>query len=253
MIKKTIIGNWKMNPLNIDEATVLFKSIVEGAGKFKKINTVICPPTPFLERLFLLSKKKITIGAEDCFFGESGPYTGEVSAEMLKSVGVKYVIVGHSERRALGDDDEMISKKVKSAVDAGLRVVLCVGETKRDESGEYLNFVKNQIVSGLSKIKRSSLRSLFIAYEPVWAIGKSAVRASNPQDVLEMSIFIKKILTEIFGREDGIKVPIIYGGSVDINNSHDFLQGGKVDGLLVGRESLNPQNFIKILEIANNV
>ena len=252
-MKKIIIGNWKMNPAEVGEAEVIFKEILAGFTNSGRVKAVICPPAPFIERLFLLSKQRITIGAEDCFWGEAGSYTGEVSARMLKSVGVRYVIIGHSERRALGDSDQLINKKIRSALDARLKVVFCVGERVRDELGEYLNFIRNQLVTGLDRTKKDLLNNLLIAYEPIWAIGKDAIRPASPADVLEVSIFIKKVLAEMFGYEVGVKVPIIYGGSVDHKNSSEFLRVGNVVGLLVGRESLLAENFVKILKVANDL
>ncbi len=252
--KKVIVGNWKMNPGSVLEALEILKEIISGSASLSGIKAVICAPAPFLQRLSLMSKQRVAIGAEDCSFVEGiGPYTGEVSARMLKSIGASYVILGHSERRAIGESDELINKKIKSAMSASLKVILCVGEKTRDESGEYLNLIKYQLTAGLDKVKKDSLKNLIIAYEPIWAIGKGASRPATPADVLEVSIFIKKILAEIFGYEYGIRVLVIYGGSVDANNSGEFLVAGKADGLLVGRESLNARNFIKILRIADNV
>ncbi len=252
-MKKIIVGNWKMNPRDSAEAVEIFKAISEGTAGLEKINIVVCPPFTFLEDLVSMSDKKIFIGAQNCFFGDVGPQTGEISAQMLKEMGIKYVIIGHSERRALGEGDELVNKKLRSSLSLGLKVILCVGERDRDESGEYLNFIKNQLTIDLDKIKKNLLKNLIVAYEPIWAIGKEAIRAANAQDILETSIFIRKILSEIFGREDGIRVPILYGGSVDANNCEEFLLAGKSDGLLVGRESLNPVNFVKILKIANGI
>lgn len=253
MAKKIIIGNWKMNPLDIKEASLILSEIARNREGFKNINVVVCPPVLFIERLSSLSKNRVIIGAQDFFFGDVGSYTGQISTKMLKLSGVKYVIAGHSEKRAVGDSDILINQKIRSSLSAGLKTVLCVGESVRDESGDYLSFIKNQIISDLDKIKKEWLKNLIIAYEPMWAIGKNAIRSADPADVLEASIFIKKILVELFGRDEGIKVPIIYGGSVDSNNCVNFLNQGKVDGLLVGRESLNPVNFIKILKSVNEI
>ncbi|MDO8493027.1 MAG: triose-phosphate isomerase [bacterium] len=253
MAKKIIIGNWKMNPVDVKEAEVIAGKIVAGSDSLKKISIVVCPPFQYLERVGPIAKKKVVLGAQDCFFGGKGPYTGEVSPEMIKSMGVKYVIIGHSERRALGESDELINKKVGGALSVGLKVILCVGERSRDDSGEFLNFIKSQISQGLDKIKKSRLKNLLVAYEPIWAIGKDALHPATVQDVLEISIFIKKVLVDLFGREEGLKVPIVYGGSVDVNNCREFLTDGQADGLLVGRESLNPENFIKILKTANEL
>lgn len=251
MAKKIVIGNWKMNPGGMDEAIALFEEISAGIKRITSTRVIVCPPYSFLESLASLYLPKIDIGAQDCFFSDAGSHTGEISPEMIKSVGGKYVILGHSERRALGDSDDLINKKVKSALASGLKVILCVGESARDESGEYLNYIKNQLVSDLTKIKKDQLKNLLIAYEPIWAIGKDATRSDNPQDVMEVRIFIKKILAEMFSREVGIRVPVIYGGSVETKNCHEYIHEGGVDGLLVGRNSLNAKKFVEIIKIVD--
>ncbi len=242
-----------MNPLSSKEAEAAIIKLVGSIGQFKNTSTVVCPPFIFLERVKLATGKKIAIGAQDCFPGEVGAETGQVSVGMLKAAGIKYIIVGHSEQRALGESDELISQKVSSVLNAGVKAVLCVGERVRDDSGEFFNYMKEQLVQGLAKVKKAQLKNLIVAYEPVWAIGKDAIRPAGPQDVLEVTIFIKKILSEIFGREAGIKVPIIYGGSVDSTNCSTFLTEGRADGLLVGRDSLNSENFIKIISLADAI
>ena len=253
MTKKIIIGNWKMNPATGEEAVEIFSEIALGVKGFKKVSVIVCAPAVFLESINNLKTKGVFLGAENCFFDDVGPYTGEISPAMLNGLGVRYVILGHSERRALGEDNELISKKIKSAVKSGLKVIFCVGESFRDEAGEYLNFIRSEIVDGLSKIKKEDLKNLVIAYEPIWAIGKNALRPATPEDSHQATIFIKKILVEIFGRELGLKVPIIYGGSVDTKNTLEMLQSGGVDGLLVGRESLSSEKFVEIAHIANNI
>lgn len=242
-----------MNPVDSKEAGDIIEGIAPVARKLKGVTTVICPPFQYLERMISAVGGNIFVGAQDCFVGSTGSYTGEVSPEMLKKMGAKYVIIGHSERRALGEDDELINKKIGSALTLGLKAILCVGEGSRDDQGAYLNFIKGQLLSDLNKIKKIFLKNLLVAYEPIWAIGKNALRPAMVQDVLETSLFIKKIIVETFGREDGIRVPIIYGGSVDANNCRGFLSEGQADGLLVGRESLVPENFIKILRTANEL
>ncbi|MBI5140029.1 MAG: triose-phosphate isomerase [Candidatus Vogelbacteria bacterium] len=253
MAKKIIIGNWKMNPATRKDAMAIFSEVASGVKHFKKVSVVVCVPAVFLESINNLKLNSVSLGAENCFFDEMGPYTGEVSPLQLKNLGVQYVIVGHSERRVLGEDDELISKKIKSAVKAGLKIVFCVGERFRDEAGEYLNFLRNEITAGLSKIKREDLRSLIIAYEPVWAVGKNASGYPTPESVLEVALFLKKILVEMFGRDYSFKVPIVYGGSVDKNNTDAMLRLSGVDGLLVGRDSLSSEKFLMVIAVANSI
>lgn len=242
-----------MNPISVREARSLFEEMCVSVKNFSKVIGVVCPPSIYINELLQGGKSKIFIGSQDCFPGEVGPHTGEISVGMLKKAGVRHVIVGHSERRVMGENDEHIKEKIKSALTSKLTVILCVGELVRDDTPEYLNFIRGQLFADLSKITKNLLKNLVIAYEPIWAIGKNAVRFATTQDVTEVSLFIKKILSEMFGREVGMGIPIIYGGSVDINNCRDFLKNAGVEGLLVGRESLNPKRFVEIIEIANEL
>ena len=250
--KKIIIGNWKMNPLSAKEAAKIFSSIKKTASRLKKTETIICPPFIYLENLSG-KKGKCSVGAQDTFWKERGSFTGEVSPVMLKSLPVSHVIIGHSERRALGESNETVSKKIVASVNAGLKAILCVGEKERPDEASHLNFVANQIKESLSGVSVKSADNIIIAYEPVWAIGDGSKGPASPEDALEMSIFIKKVLTGIFGKKKADAVPILYGGSVDSGNAREFMEKGAMDGLLVGRESLNPKGFSDILRIAENV
>ena len=248
-MKKLIIANWKMNPNSLNEAKRIFNKIKIAAGKLKKVETVICPPFVYLSAfprgvLGKLSKDSPWIGAQDVFCEERGAYTGEISVSMLKDAGVKYVIVGHSERREMGETDEIINKKIKTALKAGLKVVFCVGEKKRDGEEKYLNFTREQINKGLKSVPQKFFKNLIIAYEPVWAISsQKRARADNPESALKMAVFIKRTLLQ--------KIPVLYGGSVSPENAAGFLFKAGMNGLLVGGQSLIPENFIKILKIAN--
>ena len=253
-MKKIIVANWKMNPETLAEARKLFLSVQRMAGKLKSVQTVICSPAVFIADLVRrLSAANVSIGGQDCFFKENGPFTGEISPLQLRELGVKYVILGHSERRAMGESDELISRKVRAALRAGLRPILCVGEGERDNSGSYLQFIRLQLKGSLSGVEKRFLAKLIIAYEPVWAVGARAQRADTPRDVLEMSIYIKKILSDSLGPEKARQQPVVYGGSVEPENVSGFLTQSEVDGLLVGRASLNPKSFNQILEAANLV
>ena len=253
MSKKIIIANWKMNPVSFKEAEKLFKNINKSFSGLKKTDIVVCSPDIYLAKLKKLAKK-ITLGGQNIFYEESGAYTGEISAEMLYDTGAKYVILGHSERRNIfGESNEDINKKIKAALPAGLVPVLCVGEKERNENHEYLNFVKEQIESAFKNIVKASISKIIVAYEPVWAIGKNAVREATAEEFLEISIFIRKVLSDKFGAQDASKVKIIYGGSVSSKNAEAFLEIGQADGFLVGRASLDANKFGEIIKLTENI
>ena len=248
MSRKIIIGNWKMNPLSLKEAEKLFSGVAQSVSSVKKTEVVICPPFLYLEKLKKISRK-ISLGAQDTFREDVGAYTGEISAEMLYNIGVRYVILGHSERRAMGENDSDINKKIKASLSAGLRPILCVGEGVRDESHSYFNLVRTQIEECLSGISKNSISKVIIAYEPVWAISSTANRRdATSADSREMAIFIRKILSDKF-RSEASRMKIIYGGSVNEKDADDFLKNGGVDGLLSGRASLNAKKFAEIVKI----
>jgi len=246
--RKIVVGNWKMNPLSLKEAEKLFFSVIKGIYNTKKTEIVICPPFLYLWKLKKNRTKKIKLGAQNIFWKDIGAYTGEISANMLYNIGVKYVILGHSERREMGENNNDINKKIKSALTAGLLPIFCIGESIRDENHEYLNFIKKQIEECLSGISKDSLLKIIIAYEPIWAIGKGAYPAT-PEEFREMNIFIRKILNDKFKVKEISKIKIIYGGSVDERNAEDFIINGGTDGFLLGRASLNSKKFSKIVEI----
>ena len=248
MQKKIIIGNWKMNPLTLKEAEKLFVGISKSISRIKKTEVVICPPFLYFENLKKLSKK-ISLGAQDAFYEDAGAYTGEISAEMLYNIGARYVILGHSERRALGETNSLVNKKIKASLAAGLRPILCVGERVRDESHGYFNLVKIQLEECLRGVSKDSISKIIIAYEPIWAISSTPDRKDAiPSDSLEMAIFIRKILADKFGSQTQ-SVRIIYGGSVDEKDALEFLKNGGVNGLLPGRASLDVKKFIEVVKI----
>jgi len=247
---KIIVANWKMNPESAEEAKKISFDIKESGNDFDKIKLIICPPFVFLNEIqtIFARSKKIFVGAQDVFAGQGVSHTGEVNAIMLKNSGMKYVIVGHSEKRAAGDDEMIVKKKLESVLDSGLHAIFCIGEKNRDEHGVQFNEVKGQIESALLKIPKKIISKLIVAYEPVWAIGKSENEAMKPEQLHEMTIFIKKVLSDIFGFENAEKVPILYGGSVTKGNAKEIVEKGNVDGLLIGRESLKTKNFIELIK-----
>lgn len=247
-MKKILIANWKMNPQGFKEAKNIFNEIKKQALKLKKVEIVVCPPFIYIP---ILSGGKINIGAQDIFYENKGAFTGEISAKMLKDANVKYVIIGHSERRALGESDELLNKKLKAALGAGLKTIFCVGEPERDIEGNYLQFVKNQIEVGLKDIPRKNLKNLLIAYEPVWAISSQpGARADTSESAFRMGIYIRKTLLPIMGNVLARNISVLYGGSVNVQNAQDFFANSGMDGALVGGQSLIAKNFNQILKFA---
>lgn len=256
--RKLVIGNWKMNPDTAEEAKRIIKQIKKTVAGLSKTDVVACPPFIFASfvlgksgKAALTAKKKslITLGAQDVHTEERGSYTGEVSALMIRDMGADYVIVGHSERRAVGETDEVVAKKAEAVTAAGLSAVVCVGEAVHDAQGAYLEPLKEQIKASLAKISKKSVNQIVMAYEPVWAIG--AKEAMDPAVVQEMMIFIRKILSDMYGQSEVASVPILYGGSVNFRNAGDILEKGDVDGFLVGRESVNSSGFTELLKVVD--
>lgn len=249
-MKKLIIANWKMYPKTLKEARLKFAAIKKKAGVLRDVQTVVCAPFPFMGDLARsVAGHRCVLGAQNVWVHDEGAFTGEVSPFMLGSLKVFHVIVGHSERRALGETDELINKKTVAAVKAGLMAVVCVGETVRDPDGAYMKLISDQIVAALRGISKKDIARIAIAYEPIWAIGVNALRAASPDDALEVSIQIRKTLAGLYGQES-FTIPILYGGSVDAHNTGDFLSKSQVQGLLVGRASLDPDVFGGILQSA---
>ena len=250
--KRIVVANWKMNPLTEKEAEKLWTAVARNISALRKTEVVICPPFIYLSKIKKLSRK-ILLGSQDAFWGNTGAFTGEVSSEMLYLSGARYVILGHSERRARGETDADINKKIKSALDSGFRLILGVGETIRDEEHGYFNSVKDQLEAGLQGISKDSLKNIIIAYEPVWALSSTPGRRdAAPEDSSEMAIFIRKVLSDKFGREAS-RVKILYGGSVNDRDAEGFLTQGGVDGLLVGKASLNAEKFVNIIKISEKM
>jgi triosephosphate isomerase len=253
--KILVLANWKMNPGTAEKAKEIFRATKAVAKDLKNIKVVVCPPFVYLSNLEKLNggtpMSRLILGAQDMFWEKEGSFTGEISPNMLSGEG--YVIIGHSERRELGETDEVVAKKLIAAIKAGLKPILCVGERVRDDHGEYLHLLRNQIINSLGKLTKRYLAKLVIAYEPVWAIGKSEDEAMKPEDIHVMTIFIKKILSEIYKNKKVMEISILYGGSVGHNNAKEIITLGEVQGLLVGRESLNSKKFGELLKNVNSI
>ena len=246
MRKKVIAGNWKMNMLPneaidfIQELTPLVKNT--------KNEVILCVPyTDLFYALLHVQGTNIKIGAQNMHWEEKGAYTGEVSAPMLKSIGVEYVIIGHSERRQyFAETDETVNKKIKSALAHGLKPIVCVGETlEQREAGETEKIVTNQIAKAFEGIASEALEKIIVAYEPIWAIGTGKTATSEQANDAIKSIRDK--ICQIYGQKVGNGVIIQYGGSVKSSNAKEIFEMSDIDGGLVGGASLKPDEFAKIV------
>jgi len=250
-MQKLVIANWKMNPVKPTEAEKVYAGIQTGVADVKGVQTVVCPPFVFLPKLARMVKgRKVELGVQDLFYDKSGAYTGQISPAMAKAYKAKWVILGHSERRELGETNELVGRKVRYAIHEGISAVLCVGERERAEDGLFYTFVRDELEAVLTGLKRKDLEKLVIAYEPIWAIGKRVEEAMQTRDLMEMTLFIKKLLIERFGRRPAENVAILYGGSVKPENAAELVREGGVDGLLVGSASLDSKQFSKIVTAA---
>jgi triosephosphate isomerase len=236
----------------VDEAKKFTQGLRRRSRLFSGVEVVVAPGFPFVVTVAAALKgSPIKVGAQAVSSFTEAKRTGEVSAPMLKSAGASYVIVGHSERRAQGESDASIRAQLEDAHAAKLTPILCVGETERDPSGAYVSFVEAQLTSALTHLPKTGA-PLVVAYEPVWAIGKSAGDAMKGGELREMSIFIRKVLADVFDRKAAMRVPILYGGSVEGGNARSLLTEGDVQGFLVGHASAILDSFVDILKQCKN-
>lgn len=249
--KNLVVANWKMNPETSEEAKKLFNMTRGFAKGLKNLDVGICSPFIFINTLSKLNfPKNLILGAQNVATEFKGAFTGEISVGMLKDAGSKIVIVGHSERRKMGETNEIVNKKMQIAFNSGLTPILCIGEKERDKDGSHLAFIKSQIKECLVDLPKKYLVGINLAYEPIWAIGKSYKEAMSPTDVHETVLFIKKVVAESFGKDIANSVKILYGGSVEAINAKEIIEIGNVDGFLVGHASLKPE-FAEILKAAD--
>ena len=245
-----VIANWKMNPGNLDKANALFDLVKKGIPSNQKAEVVICPPYIYLNNLKKRTNSFLKFGAQDCFWEKKGAYTGGISALMLKNLGCKYVIIGHSDRRRyFNETNEAINKKLKAVLNEKMVPVLCIGETKEQRSkGQTKSVLRKQIKSALNGINISGLKNLefCIVYEPIWAIG-----SKNPCDVKEIqkiALFIRRLVAENYNAKIAEKISILYGGSVVAKNVFDYIDMAGLQGVVVGGASLDAKEFVKIVE-----
>lgn len=252
MKKKLVVANWKMNPTNGKTAQSWFKKIQAVAHKYgKTVETVVCPPAVYLESLQqVVTDRSCVLGAQDCFWEASGSYTGEISPEMIFNAKARYVIVGHSERRALGETNQTVNKKITMLLQFPLSVIVCVGEHHRTANGNHFKEITKQLSECLQHVPVKFYDRLVVAYEPVWAIGSKATRSATAQECFEMVVVIKRTIADLINNANiAHHVPVLYGGSTDTENALSFVTDGGADGLLVGRSSLDPSVFGKMIAI----
>ena len=246
MRKKVIAGNWKMNML--PDATIKFIDELIPLVKDTDNEVILCVPyTDLFYALLTAQNTNIKIGAQNMHWEESGAYTGEVSGQMLKSIGVEYVIIGHSERRQyFAETDETVNQKLISALNCGLKPIVCVGETlEQRENGEAKNVVTKQIELALRNITDEQVANTIIAYEPIWAIGTG--KTATKEDADEMIGTIREKISNIYRQSTADRVIIQYGGSVKSSNASELFSMPNIDGGLVGGASLKPEEFSKIV------
>jgi triosephosphate isomerase len=250
MRKQIVAGNWKMNN-DLEASKSLVKKIAKGLKKesLKKTRVIVAPTFVSLVKVADKAKgTKVEVAAQNMHFEKSGAFTGEVSAEMLKSVGVEIVILGHSERREyFGETDAILAKKVDAALANKMEVIFCFGEVLEDrKAGNHFKVVESQIKNGLFHLDAAAWKNIVLAYEPVWAIGTG--ETASPEQAQEMHAFIRKIVAEKYNAEVAKNVSILYGGSVNPGNAKEIFSKEDVDGGLIGGAALKADSFISLVK-----
>ena len=246
MRKKIIAGNWKMNKTR-DEALQFVYAVSEKLPHIDEVDSVVCAPFPLLRTLCKRQGDNLRVGAQNMHYADNGAYTGEISADMLTTLGVAYVIIGHSERRAMfNETDETVNLKVKKAFEKGLIPILCVGETlEQREKGQEKQVVKAQLEKNLEGLNKNDIEHLVIAYEPIWAIGTG--RTASAEQAEEMCAYVREVVKDLYGTAAD-KMRVQYGGSVKVDNIKEILSMPNIDGALVGGASLKADDFVKLVE-----
>ncbi len=249
--RKTVIaGNWKMNktPSETKEFMAQFKSIMP---KGRWCDVALCVPAVCIPAAVrAMRETRVGIGAENVNANPSGAYTGEIAANMLVDAGCKYVIIGHSERRAMSETDADVNAKVLAALEAGLIPIMCCGESlEQRESGITEEWIAMQIKLGLQGVSEEKIRKVVIAYEPIWAIGTG--RTATPEQAQEVCENIRAVVRKLYSSKNARAISILYGGSMNEKNAYELLAQPDIDGGLIGGASLVPEKFVQIIEAAN--
>jgi len=246
MRKPIIAGNWKMHK-TINEAKSFVEEI-KGSIKETDVEAVICAPYTILKDLKEVTKgTNIKVGAQNMHFEENGAFTGEISPLMLKELDVDYVIIGHSERRQyFNETDETVNKKVKKALEHSIIPIMCVGESlEQREAGDTKSIVKSQVEKGLEGINHEDIKKIVVAYEPIWAIGTG--KTASSEDANEVIAYIREVIKNVSSEDISEEIRIQYGGSVKPSNVEEIMNQSDIDGALVGGASLEPKDFIELV------
>ncbi|MEK7147817.1 MAG: triose-phosphate isomerase [Patescibacteria group bacterium] len=242
MAKPILVANWKNYPSSLSEAQTLLKNLAKKRELYKKVSLFIAPPFPYFESVYTKGKNFGQLASQDISNLPKGTYTGDITPEILKSFGVKLSIIGHSERRALGERSRDVAEKIKVALKSGIAPLVCFGEKERDVDGEHFEFLRQNMRQFLLGLSKNEVSKIALAYEPVWAIDKSSKDAIDSRELAQTIIFIRKILSDLFSRKVAEQVPILYGGSVEPGNAMKLMETG-IRGFLVGHASLNAKSF----------
>ncbi|MFX1315070.1 MAG: triose-phosphate isomerase [Promethearchaeota archaeon] len=253
MRKPIIGGNWKMNRGTPDDAKNMLEQFIPQVKEIDFVDIVICAPFTVLHTLIEITKKtNIKVGAQNMYFEEKGAFTGEISPNFLKSLGVEYVILGHSERRDIfKESDELVNKKLKKALSMNLNPIVCIGEHLNErELGKTKEIIEFQMNKTFKNLNSDQIIRTIIAYEPIWAIGTG--KTATPEQAEEIHIYIRKLLSQKFGKETADKVRIQYGGSIKPSNALELFNKDNIDGGLVGGASLQADSFSQIIKAAES-
>jgi triosephosphate isomerase len=249
VMKNIVAGNWKSNKL-MPEALELMNEVQAGLDSIQNTEVIIAPPSPYLAALAENKKGALAISAQQCSATGMGAHTGEHTAEMLKSTGAEWVIIGHSERReCFGESNEAVRSKLELALEAGLHVLLCCGESlSKRESGNHFDWVQSQLEDALQNVSDQAFDQVVIAYEPIWAIGTGKTASSDQAQ--EMHAFIRNWLSKRYGDVSAAACRILYGGSCKPSNADELFAQPDVNGGLIGGASLNAEDFLAIVRAA---
>ncbi len=240
-----IVSNWKAYVESTDTAKALLKAARALAKRGHAL--VVCVPAPYVG-LLSGTRNEVALGAQDVSVTLGGATTGEVTAGVLASLGTEYVIVGHSERRAMGESDATVFEKVRHTLAHGMTPILCVGERERDTEAQYLKFVRSEIAAVFEPLTQKERMQIVIAYEPIWAIGKTAAEAITPADLTEMISYIRKVLGEYLPGKAPARIPVLYGGSAEAANARLLASGTGIDGFLVGHASASVESYMALVK-----
>jgi len=250
-MKSIVVANWKMNPSSFKKAKALFEATKKVMEKCSDVSLIIAPPAIYLHGLSANYKgKRISFAVQNAHAEAGGAQTGEISIAQARDAGAGYVLIGHSERRAMGETNDDTRGKVSASLSLNMTPILCIGETERTfSSGEYFNIVAEQLLAGIKDVPPAKISKVIIAYEPVWAIGGETTM--SPRDMHTMAIFIRKTIIGVYG-DVGHKVKILYGAAVGEKNAVAMMRDGDVRGFIVGHVSTDAERFVALLKVIQN-